>query len=250
MSKIALKKLYISIISFCIVTSLLFTPHLALADSTLSDNFDDNRLDPSKWISVEVGGPIVTEVNNIIEMTIPADSSDPFLFQGDIISACVLTGDFDIQVDYQLLNWPAKNGVRMGLSTFSTSTGESAEVLRISWGPNDPSRSFNPAMPEVYLTNPNRVVIATTDFSGKLRLTRVGNVATGYYFDSVEGWKELSSSAQTGDIHLYLAAFSTNMGPLGDAFGDQEVKVAFDNLVVQGKKICRDRYNPANPAIF
>lgn len=227
----------------------MFVPHLVLAYSTLSDDFDNNRLDPSKWISFGAGGPTINEINQRLEITIPADSTNPTDlpgFVGEYVSACVLTGDFDIQVDYQLLIWPAENGVRMGISTGST---ESAEIIRMSCGPNDQSYSCN-AAPELYLTNPNRQVMETDDISGKLRLARVGNETTSYYFDSAEGWKLLSSSTQINNVHMYLYAFSTNGGPFGYNFGDQEVKVAFDNLIVKGKSICRDRYNPANPAVF
>ncbi|MDP3973462.1 MAG: hypothetical protein Q8P92_01385 [Candidatus Daviesbacteria bacterium] len=160
------------------------------------------------------------------------------------MSACVLNGDFDIQVDYQLLEWPARNGVRMGIAT---GPDEFAEIIRMSWGQNESSPSFDPAIPEVYLTNPNRAVIGTNDLSGKLRLTRIENVETGYYYDSViSSWIPLSSSGYTvSDVHLYLYAFSIN-----DLFGDQEVKMAFDNLIVEGKKICKGRFTPANPPLF
>jgi len=252
-------KIFYRVISFCLVILFTFVlPYTASADSTLSDNFDDNRLDPSKWFSFEAGGPTITEVNERLEIHIPEDSTNPpdmTGFIGEYVSACVLTGDYDVQVNYQLqlqddgyLKWPARNGVRMGIATYSPSTkkfpDQLAEIQRTSWGPNDPTT------PEVYLSNPNRVVIGTNDTSGKLRLARTEGETISYYFDLTEGWKNLSSSTQTRDVYLYLYAFSTDGGPFGDLFGDQEVRVAFDKLIVEGKRTCKGRFTPANPPLF
>lgn len=245
--KIQFKKYVLTV--YLMLSLFVMNPGVVLADATLSDSFDDNKIDRSKWISHAVGGPTIAEVNDRLEINIPADSTDPFSFIGEYVSACSISGDFDIQVNYHLLEWPSQNGIRMGIST---GPDNYADTLRVSWGPNDPSFSFNPDTPEVYLTNPNRVVIGTNDLSGKLRLKRVGNIETGYYFDSVtESWAEISSSFYTtSDVHMYLSAWSHDQGPFGNAFGDKEVKVAFDNLIVQGMVSCRDRYNPANPPVF
>jgi hypothetical protein len=246
-----MKKFFkISLVMFSLILVLSSTPTIEATQATLSDNFNDNRLDLVKWLSFEDGGPTITEVNNRLEITIPADSADQFSFIAEIVSACVLTGDYDIQVDYDLLEWPANNGVRMGIST--SSPDEFASVGRTSWGANDPSVDFNPDVPEIYIGEPNRNIISTNDLFGKLRLTRVGNISSSFYYDpAIENWQIITSSPYTtATVHLYLFAFSHFIPLPFIAFGDQEVRIAFDNLIVEGKKICKDRFNPHNPPLF
>jgi hypothetical protein len=67
------------------------------------------------------------------------------------------------------------------------------------------------------------------DLSGKLRLTRVGNLVTGYYWDAESaGWLPFASgTCREEDVNLSLYVWSHD-----HAFADQEVRVAFDNFVV------------------
>src|SRR5512143_3043075 len=80
------------------------------------DNFDDNATDPSLWlIHLKDSGPMVSEINQRLEFTLPADSAgDDFAAWYD--SVCQLRGDYDIQVDYELLTWPLASGARIGLT--------------------------------------------------------------------------------------------------------------------------------------
>src|SRR3989304_34180 len=80
------------------------------------DNFNNNRLDSSKWVVFQAGiGPSIAETNKRVEISLPSAStgdSDLRLFGGGIISRCRLSGDFDVQVDYILPVWPYANGVQ------------------------------------------------------------------------------------------------------------------------------------------
>jgi hypothetical protein len=144
-----------------------------------------------------------------------------------------LRGDFDIQVDYELLTWPIQNGVRISLNT------SQGNIERASFGSSPPDY---PGGPEVYLTDFAGLVkgiTSTSDSSGKLRLERAGDTLTGFYFDNGV-WRTVGSnsvSTYTEDTYFYLGSWSHD-----PVFADQEVKLAFDNLIInEGELVCPRR---------
>ena len=198
-----------------------------------TDNFNDNIINPFTWIIRNGGGPTVAETNGRLEVLLPKTSTGE-IFGGSIYSRCTLRGDVDIQVDYSLLDWPFNNGVRVGLllsdrdpalATGITLPGATERVSEEEYGY------------EVYLTNfadGVRGVVATTDSSGKLRLVRVGETITGYYFSS-GAWVPIHTGPSSpNDVLFILQAWSHEA-----IFPDQDVRIAFDNLVVtEGQLVC------------
>jgi hypothetical protein len=84
-----------------------------------TDNFDDDSTSVL-WSPGKIGfGPTVDKKNGRVEMAIPPGStngpapipSGTLTVAGFYVFACDLQGDFDIQVDYQLLEWPPASGV-------------------------------------------------------------------------------------------------------------------------------------------
>jgi hypothetical protein len=207
----------------------------------LVEDFDDNEIDGSLWMTCLNGSePTVEEANQRIEMTLPADSSNGTevpLFDAaidigipgacnrectrcDYKAVCWLRGDFDIQVDYELLVWPPSNGVRVSLGT------DLGFIRRISvspWG-----ESYEAAHHDAGVWAHH----ATGASSGKLRQVRAGGTVTGYYFDSGNWVPVLSSPAPLDDVWPGLHVHSTD-----DRFADQEVVVAFDNFTVNQGQI-------------
>jgi uncharacterized repeat protein (TIGR01451 family) len=192
------------------------------------DNFDDNATGPSLWSVGQEGGPVAVEMNQRLEITLPANSSGT-KFDAAYYSACLLRGDFDIQVDYELLTWPTANGVRISLSTTY------GNMERASFGA---SGDFAGG-PEVYLTDFAGLVkgiTPTTDSSGKLRLQRAGDTLTGFYLANGV-WMTVASNSDptyTQDTSFALSSWSHD-----PVFADQEVKIAFDNMMVNaGELVC------------
>lgn len=197
--------------------------HVSLAPSSLVlyDNFDDDALDPELWTTNVEGGFVeVREAGQRLEITFPATTSGSTSTNG-VMSRCALLGSFDIQADYQLLTWPAQNGVRLGLGAAARDV-----VARHSSGVSD--GTFG----ELYHTNFAGTVgglTPTTDLVGKLRLTRSGSTLTGYYWGGSD-WVLLSSGSITlnvEEIPISLLAWTHD-----STFGREEVKVAFDNVLV------------------
>ncbi len=203
------------------------------------DDFDDNTLDPDLWREVSAGsGPYVNETNQRLEITLPATSTGS-TFSSGYEGVCRINGDFDMQVDYELLTWPAGgNGVRLALDTVGVGVME---------------RMSNDGPNEEYYTadfgsygNPGAT---TTDVSGTLRIKRSGDTFYAYYRDNTTGnWVQLFSHAgmPTGGIPFALDAWSHD-----SLFGDQEVKIAFDNFILWGEMTCAqltpDRSDTALP---
>jgi len=221
--------------------ALLLAPLLGFAVTALADTYDGfNR---SRWQVVVYGSnPVIREANNRLEVLFPADSEESPVtggFNGGVTSTCMLQGDFDIRVNYVLVDFPQLNGVRIGLSVSESPVDQvsPAAIERTSF-----SRHDILAAGEVYLTDfvgaINRV--STSDTQGRLRLTRVESILSGYYFDSNLGdWQLVSSAPYTrNDVAFSVGAWSHDY-----AFDDKDVRVAFDKVIVdQGilRGHCRD----------
>ncbi len=215
-------------LALVLVQPLLLTVSL-LAFAETYDGF--NR---SRWqILVEGSNLVIKETNNRLEILLPADSMESPIsgtFIGSHTSVCKLRGDFDLRVNYSLPEFPEFNGVRVGLSVTESSNPlvSPRAIERTSFSHHD----VFPAG-EVYLTDFGGVIattVPTADLFGRLRLERVGNVLTGFYFDSQLGdWQAVSSANYTtGDVAFSIVAWSHDY-----AFDDRDVRVAFDRVFLK-----------------
>lgn len=200
---------------------LCLLPLAASAQAVFIDNFNDNSLNPNVWVSHSNGMPTLSETNSRLEVTLPANSAGAF-FYADVQTTWRMTGDFDVQVDYTVLNWPASNGVRIGL------IGAGAGVERISRGTGEYGGV------EHYTTDIGGTIssIVDVDPAGTLRLVRTGTKIFGYYLDS-EHWTLVGSGTCTADdTPLALSGWSQ-----AAEFGRQDVRFAFDNFQVNSGQI-------------
>jgi hypothetical protein len=102
-------------------TSLAFAP-LSLA-FPITDDFDANTRNVDLWSIIHDGtGGFVQWTTSRLEMTIAGDGvSHSNSSLGVHVGAnCLLSGDFDAQVDYQLLTWPTGDGINVGIQAFFT----------------------------------------------------------------------------------------------------------------------------------
>lgn len=190
------------------------------------DDFDDNAWDDTLWNVIESGGPYVTETNQRLEITLPADSSGDNFYAG-YSSTHVLRGDFDVQVDYHLLTWPENNGVRMGL--WIEKIPYTYTVERASYGISD---GF--AAGDHYTTNfADSILLSPTgDTDGKLRLVRTGSLIEGYWRNETSNGWVLSQSRQVNTVSAGEVTFMLKAWSHDYAFADEPVVVAFDNFVI------------------
>ncbi|MGA8849236.1 MAG: hypothetical protein WB564_05360 [Dehalococcoidia bacterium] len=141
-----------------------------------------------------------------------------------------LTGDFDIQMPYELKTWPHANGVRVCLIVGVPGSLDELGIERVSWGPhNDPFPGQ-----EVYLVDDFRGgihniqgSISTTDTSGSFRLLRQGNTVYCFYWDgTLKGglgdWNLFYDRQNwpTPDVYVSVSAWSDE-----NRFGGNAVSV-------------------------
>lgn len=194
-------------------TDLAFPP-LAPA-FPITDDFSANTRDVDLWSVIHDGtGGFMHWRNGRLELSIAADGA-PAPATGTSIGAhvganCLLNGDFDVQVDYELLTWPPGDNVNVGINAFFTN----GTIDRTTDAFGESYKSF---------VAPNFASAPTTDTVGSLRLVRSGGTMTSYYRSG--GWVELASPPAQQTPAIVTLSFKSYSD-----FGQQAAEVAFDNF--------------------
>jgi hypothetical protein len=188
---------------------------------TILDSFDGGYVDPTIWHQVDDGGDVsIAEQGGQLLLTVgPGAIPGGSYHQIDVHvgTQCSFPSDFDARVDYALLEWPAGDNIDVGLNAIYAN----AAVMRESssqWGDEYGSWVI-----------PSNGSVALPDTSGSLRIARVDGIETTYFWHQ-GSWRKLASSRAAGAAVFGLQAMSDGQ----NAFGGQEVKVAFDNFKVRG----------------
>ncbi len=190
------------------------------------DAFDADRIDPFWGIPFVTGsGPSIAETNGRLEVSMPSDTlNDPLLGFANVgVGAqCHLLGDFDIQVDYQLLQWPPQSGVNVDFDTF--------DIVNGSFGDVHGMFVFDPGGGtgiSTHFPGPINKFVPAPESSGTLRFVRVGTTLTAYRL-TAGGWSALQSTSDlVNEIAMNLNVFSN-----APQFSHPNVKVAYDNFRV------------------
>jgi hypothetical protein len=190
------------------------------------DTFSGDRIDPF-WGSpfLTGSGPSMDEENGRLEVSVPSDTlNDPVAGFTDIAlnQQCHLLGDFDVQVDYQLLQWPPQSGVNVDFGPVTLVNGSFANGYGMF--------VFDPGGGTGVSTNfpgPTNTFVPAPEATGTLRVDRVGPMITAYRLTPA-GWSPLQSASDaTPEIGVNLDVFSN-----APQFSHPDVKVAYDNFRV------------------
>lgn len=181
-------------------------------------NFDNNEYNTNLWYKFEVGqGSSASVSNNRLEITLP-QSSGGSPYMGMLGSEFTLVGDFDMQVDFDLLTWPPYNAAQVMLAIDQAYFS----ICRRSRGLGEGG------LGEIYYTmfKGQWAHVSATGTSGKLSMTRTGNTMQGSYWDGaawqlVGSYTDASLGFATG-VNLNLSRDTIFSGPI--------VEAAFDNL--------------------
>ena len=193
------------------------------------DTFDggDNRF----WYVIQSGtGAVNTEENGLLVTTIAANATQGGEFnqiETHWGTQCRLDGDFDVQVDYRLLEWPAANGVQAALSSFAGPSNIGFMAIRESqaWG-----EQYSSWIPENFSS------VSSADATGTLRLQREGDTAVTSFWNGT-AWTPIASGPTSTDP----ATISLGASSFMNRFVHQEVKVAWDNFRINSGAIsCGD----------
>jgi hypothetical protein len=206
------------IITFVIFVILLATQ--VVAASVFIEDFNDNSINNELWIPSTYGSrTILQEQNQRLEIIFPEEELDEWLLAGSYRSKFSLRGDYDIQIDYSMFNGSVFDNGIVWLSVFDVvGRGNNIDV-------GDGYAFANE-------------IQQTTDTSGKLRLTRKGDIATGYYYKNGE-WISLGSR-QT-PLHDYSVSFGYNSNGYGYDLVSSPLSIALDSFIINEGQIV---FNP------
>jgi dipeptidyl aminopeptidase/acylaminoacyl peptidase len=195
------------------------------------DTFSDTHIDPFWWTQYLVGsGLSFAQANGRLEITVPTNTTlDPnvgFAATG-LMSQCLISGNWDMQVDYQLLAWPTDNGVLQSL--------QAGNFVNDQWVGANGLFVFNPGDNTGISTNfpePRNAFVPNQPLTGRLRLARNGSAITAYYL-SDGTWVQMLTGAYTADTSDAVLYVFTTAAP----GSHPDVKVAFDNFSIDGGQI-------------
>ena len=171
-------------------------------------------------------GTFVAERHGQLEVELaPEAAAGGGELAGQLWTKCRFFGDFDLRVEYELLEWPAANGVTVHLAAVFGRHAVDMTRQSHTWGETYTS----------WYTNSIRGGgLATRDLRGALRIRRRDGWIRTFNREG-NSWGVLISSAVGNDSpRLLLKASSTD-----EWFADQRVRIAFDNLSVTAEnKFC------------
>ena len=194
------------------------------------DTFTGDLLDPFWFPDYRVGSGLShTLANGRLEITVPADTAlDPdtgFAATG-LMSNCQFTGNWDMQVDYELLTWPADNRVLASL--------QAGHFVGGQWMSGNGLFVHNPGATTGISTNFPEPGVFAPDVgpTGRLRLTGDGSSITASYLKD-GAWATLLTGSYTADASNAVLYVFTTAAPWSHA----EVKIAFDNFSIDGGQL-------------
>jgi hypothetical protein len=203
------------------------------ADCAITANFVEasiylDSIGPGLWgLAVWGQGVNATVTQQGVVVNISSDPVDDpqanpeRAFGGGASSTYLLEGDFDVRLTYELLTWPQRSGVRVGMTVdIRGFPDEFVGVTRAGFGHND---DFPGGPGEVYLADYGGLIAgitSTDDLSGTLGIRRDGAIVSCYYGTS-DDWHELYKAEWcTDDVRISLSAWSHEC-----VFAGEEVSV-------------------------
>ncbi|HVH15521.1 MAG TPA: hypothetical protein VNA15_07375 [Candidatus Angelobacter sp.] len=225
---------------------LIIPSHPVATTQVVTENIMNSAFNSSIWKTFQQGnGPSVSVTNQKLIVTIPANSTnDPTIggFGAGIGSLCLLRGDFDMQVAFQLLVWPNLSGVRVGLGPSLGGHGAGGTPFAVE---RDSFSIFDSVQGEYYVTHlldGVNGINPASDLAGSLRITRTGGYATGYFMNDSKWTQIHTGPVVTSDVGFGLAAWSHD-----SLFSHQAAKVAFGNFTLNsGQLDCPTLYVTPN----
>jgi hypothetical protein len=201
-----------------LLAALLLWLSPAFGSGTITENFTNNQYDTDLWYLWNMGQGTTAQVtNDRLEVTVSGNG-----YAGLNFSGYTLIGDFDVKVDFTLIDWPASNKTQIVMGPFNLSPTNLFQVGRA----NTPS-----AIHEQYFTiiigNYKSTEVTGPTLSGTLRMVRTDNKMEGFYWDGA-AWQSIgyATDASLGT----RVGVGMNIGPYGGTYSGIPAKAAFSNI--------------------
>jgi hypothetical protein len=198
---------------------LSFSP--AYGSGTITENFIGNQYNTDLWSLWNMGQGITAQVaNNRLEVTVGGNG-----YAGLNGWGFTLIGDFEMTVDFTLINWPAANGTQLTIGTFDPSYQSQVQVGRA-----------NTRIPTIvgveqyfaFIMGDNHATdITGPTEGGTLRLVRTGNMMEGSYWNGA-GWVTIlaATNANLGK----RVGVTMGIGPNANNYSGISAQAAFSNI--------------------
>ena len=222
-----MKRLLVVGALFAVTAILVFTAPAGAGVVTnrhIADPFVGSTIDPNVWLPWGTNQPGLVDLEQgggVTTVNVSALAQPDFVVSET--TRCLAHGDFDARVDFNLVNWPARNGVWVSLA----GAGTPYNVYRVSWQ-FEPSEAYGAFLPPV------GTATGATGTSGTLRLTRSGDLFTAFYLSGLDWIPIISGAGPTDDLPLTIG-----VGNISGAatFAGLPVRVDFDNFKVNADSI-------------
>ena len=192
-----------------------------------TDDFNSNTLNTALWTGNDPttgSGVSRAIVNQRLEMTTSPGAAPPpndgCCFHAQLEGACLLHGDYDLQVDFATLDWPDRSGVNLDI--VANANGNMGYFSGIGGG-NLYGTFFN---------IPDDVFTPTSDTTGTIRLVRTGGTLSGYYLHTGVWVLLKSTPTSTIDTSYELLSGSDTF-----AYTNQFARIAFDNFRINSGQL-------------
>ena len=223
----------ISLVVILWLAVALFAASPSQGGGTITENFENNQYNQKLWWVETMGDGVTSTVaSNSLQITLPV-SVGGTLYMGLMAGAFTLSGDFEMVVDFDLLEWPSNNQAQIGLSI---NQANDFSIFRRSGSVNEGGEKYFTIIKGVYTELP------ASDLTGKLKMKRTGNTMEGAYLSGSD-WIVVGSGTDPSlgadvSVHMSLNRDMPFSGPI--------VKGAFDNISLTYDKITYE--NQGNPA--
>jgi hypothetical protein len=200
-----------------LLVALLLWLSPAYGGGTITENFTNNQYNTHLWDLWGAGQGVTAQViNDRLEVNVAGNG-----YAGLVGFAFTLIGDFDMKVDFTLINWPASNGTQITMGTNKLSPSHLFQVARAN-GYNGQEQYFTNI-----LGNFNSTGITGPTSNGTLRMVRTANKMEGFYWDGA-AWQSIGSGT---DASLGTRVdVSLGIGPYANNYSGIPAKAAFDNI--------------------
>jgi hypothetical protein len=178
---------------------------------------DDDPPDVDLWVS---NG---TQLNPFISSNaLRFDIDNSSLDDQTVKSKFYISGDFDIQVDFDFDTYSSTSTREAGIYAWSSVDSDDIYIFNRRYYSGDGEHYY--ANEKISGSWGTATKTVTTDFSGKLRLVRSGSTMTAYSWTG-SAWSSIrSATGPTTDMRIWIWAKTT--------VGVQNLIVDFDNFVI------------------
>ena len=211
--------------------------------ATFADSFQNTTLDGSHWKVGKLNAMgSISPTSQGLQLTLSLRNVDNF-FAETVWLTCRIRGDFSAEIGFKLLDWPANSGISLGIgvrpvalplgsTTLHGVTGKERSTLAAIAELINLKRNQSSSQPgggDFYLGefNGNHTFLTPTGRkSGKLRITRVKDQFTAFYWDG-KLWVPLgfwSETNKAGDEWLALQLWGFKSSP--------NIKIILENFSI------------------